>query len=99
MEEIGKRVKEDINRKRDWVVKNKDNIKSLGTIFGEVKYKRTYYQNKRTREYRYLLDEILGIKPHDKIDTSLKAKLVEEAIDLPYRKTGKIASESIELTG
>ena len=99
LEEIDKRVKEDINRKRDWIVKSKDNIKSLGTIFGEVKYKRTYYQNKKTGEYRYLSDEMLGIKPHDKMDTSLKAKLVEEAIDLPYRKSGKIASESIELTG
>lgn len=99
LEEIDKRVKEDINRKRDWIVKSKDNIKSLGTIFGEVKYKRTYYQNKRTGEYRYLSDEMLGIKPHDKMDTSLKAKLVEEAIDSPYRKSGKIASESMELTG
>lgn len=99
LEEIDKRVKEDINRKRDWIVKSKDNIKSLGTIFGEVKYKRTYYQNKRTGEYRYLSDEMLGIKPRDKMDTSLKAKLVEEAIDSPYRKSGKIASESMELTG
>lgn len=99
LEEIDQRVKESINRKQDWVVKSKDNVKSLGTIFGEVKYKRTYYQNKRTDEYRYLSDELLGIEAHDKMDTSLKAKLIEEAIDSPYRKSGIKASESIDLTG
>lgn len=99
LEEIDKRVKEDINRKQKWTVKSKDNTKSLGTIFGEVKYKRTYYENKKTGEYKYLSDEMLGILPHDRMDTSLKSKLVEEAIDSPYRKSGKKASESIDLTG
>ncbi len=33
------------------------------------------------------------------MDTSLKAKLVEEAIDSPYRKSGVKANESIALTG
>lgn len=99
LEEIDKRVKKDINRKQRWIVKSKDNIKSLGTIFGEVKYKRTYYKDKKTGEYKYLSDELLGIEVHDKLDTSLKAKLVEEAIDSPYRKSGTSASESISLTG
>lgn len=99
IEEVEKRVKEDPNRISDWVVKSKDNIKSLATIFGEIKYKRSYYQNKKTGEYKYLVDEILGIKPHDKMDISLKAKLVEEAIDSPYRKSGQKVSDSLELTG
>lgn len=99
LEEVDKRVKESLNRKQDWTVKSKDSSKSLGTIFGEVKYKRTYYQNKRTGEYKYLSDEILGLKAHDKMDISLKSKLVEEAIDSSYRKSGRKASESIDLTG
>ena len=74
-------------------------MKSLGTVFGEVKYKRTYYENKKTGEYKYLSDELLGIEAHDKMDTSLKSKLIEEAIDSPYRKSGMKASESIEFTG
>ena len=99
IEELDKRTKEDINRKQEWVVKSKDNAKSLGTIFGEVKYKRTYYENKRTGEYKYLSDEILGIQAHDKMDTSLKAKVIEGSIDSSYRKSGISASESIDLTG
>lgn len=99
LEEMDQRVKESTNRKQDWVVKSKDSPKSLSTIFGEVKYKRTYYENKRTGEYKYLSDEILGIQAHDKMDTSLKSRLIEEAIDSPYRKSGVKASDSIDLTG
>jgi len=43
---VDKLVKENEERKRDWKVKNKKSEKSLATIFGEVKYKRTYYVNK-----------------------------------------------------
>ncbi len=99
LEEVDKRVKEDINRKQKWIVKSKNNIKSLATTFGEVKYKRTYYENKKTGEYKYLSDEILGIEAHDKMDVSLKSELVENAIDSPYRKSGMKASQSIDLTG
>ena len=59
LEEVDKRVKEDINRKQKWIVKSKNNIKSLATTFGEVKYQRTYYENKKTGEYKYLSDEML----------------------------------------
>ena len=83
IEEIDKMVKEDANRKEEWIVKSKNDKKSLATIFGEVKYQRTYYENKRTGEYKYLSDEMLGIKVHDKMDVSLKAKLVEEAVESP----------------
>lgn len=99
LEEVDKRVKEDTNRKQKWIVKSKNNIKSLATTFGEVKYQRTYYENKKTGEYRYLSDEMLGIKAYDKMDVSLKSELVEKAIDLPYRKSGMLASESIDVTG
>ncbi|MGI6705044.1 MAG: UPF0236 family transposase-like protein [Clostridia bacterium] len=36
-------------------------------MFGEVRYERTYYENKRTGEYSYLSDEAVGIKAHDKL--------------------------------
>jgi hypothetical protein len=46
----------------------------------------------------YLSDELVGIAAHDKLDTSLQARLIEEAIDMPYRRSGKKASEAVELT-
>jgi hypothetical protein len=91
METLDQAVKESADRKRTWVVKSKGDSKKLATIFGEVRYKRTYYQNKKTGEYSYLSDELVGITAHDKLDTSLQARLIEKAIDMPYGRSGKAA--------
>lgn len=98
LESLDKAVKDSSDRKRNWVVKSKADQKTLATIFGEVSYQRTYYQNKKSGEYSYLSDEIVGIKAHDKLDTSLKAKLIEEAINSPYRRSGEKAAEAVKLT-
>ena len=99
LETVDKLIKENEERKRDWNVKNKGSEKSLATIFGEVKYKRTYYVNKRTNEYRYLSDEAVGIKANDRMDMLLESMLIEEAIDTPYRKSSKKISKNVILTG
>lgn len=98
LESLDQAVKNSLDRKRNWVVKSKADKKTLATIFGEVSYQRTYYQNKKSEEYCYLSDEIVGIKAHDKLDTSLKAKLIEEAINSPYRRSGEKAAEAVKLT-
>ncbi len=86
------------DRKRNWTVKEKAANKTLATIFGEVRYKRTYYKNKKTSEYSYLSDEAVGIKSHDKMDASLKARLIEEAVFMPYSRSGEKASEAVTVT-
>ncbi len=98
LESINKSIKASRERKRHWEVKNKADAKTLVTLFGEVSYSRTYYQNKRTGEHKYLSDEAVGILPHERMDTSLKAKLIEEAIEVPYRKSAETAAEAVQLT-
>ena len=98
LETVDQAVRDSADRKLNWVVKSKADQKNLATVFGEVSYKRTYYQSKKTGEYSYLSDELVGISVHDKLDTSLKARLIEEAINIPYRKSGEKAAEAIKLT-
>jgi len=86
------------DRKHNWTIKSKSDKKTFTTIFGEVKYKRTYYENKKTGEYSYLSDESVGISAHDKLDASLTAKLIEEAVFMPYSKSGERATEAVSLT-
>jgi hypothetical protein len=86
------------DRKLNWTVKSKDDKKTLATIFGEVKYKRTYYENKKTGEYSYLSDEAVGISAHDKLDASLKTRLIEEAVFMSYSRSGEKAAEAVSLT-
>ncbi len=98
LETIDSLVKEDPRRKQNWYVHEKSASNTLATIFGEVHYQRTYYKHKTEKEYRYLSDELVGISSYDKMDISLKAKLIEEAVETPYARSGKKAAESIEIT-
>lgn len=98
LEMVDSLVKEDSRRKQNWYVHEKAAPNTLATIFGEVHYQRTYYKHKTKKEYRYLSDELVGIDSYDKMDVSLKAKLIEEAIDTPYARSGRKAAEAIEIS-
>lgn len=98
LETIDEVYKNNKSRKQNWTVKSKNDEKTLTTIFGEVKYKRTYYKNKKTGQYSYLSDEAVGISAHDKLDASLKARLIEEAVFMPYSRSGEKATEAVSLT-
>ncbi len=98
LEAVDKAYKNNKERKKYWEVKEKAAPKTLVTIFGEVKYKRTYYKNKKTGEYSYLSDRAVGISAHDKLDTSLKAQLVKDAVTMPYSESGERAFPDLPLT-
>lgn len=44
-------------RKKEWHIERKNMEKTYITIFGDVRYERTYYKNKKTGEYKYLSDD------------------------------------------
>ena len=98
LETVNEIYKNSKERKRDWQIKERAAAKGLLTIFGEVRYERTYYKSKKTGEYSYLSDEAVGIKAHDKMDASLKAKLIKDAIYMSYDRSSKQTSEAVELT-
>jgi len=98
LETLDSLVKGDSRRKQNWYVHEKSAPNTLATIFGEVHYHRTYYKHKTEKDCRYLSDELVGIDSYDKMDVSLKAKLIEEAIDTPYARSGRKAAEAIEIS-
>lgn len=98
LETLDSLVKSDTRRKQNWHVHEKSAPNTLATIFGEVHYQRTYYKHKTEKECRYLSDELVGIDSYDKMDLSLKAKLIEEAVDTPYARSGRKAAETIEIS-
>lgn len=76
-------------RKKNWYVERKGDEKKIITVLGEVIYKRTYFISKKQKKYKYLTDEMFGIKTHDRMDQVIASKLVELSTDLSYRKSGK----------
>ena len=98
LETVNEAYRNSKERKRVWEVKERAAKKTLTTIFGEVRYERTYYRNKRTGKHCHLSDKAVGISAHDRLDASLKAKLIEQAIFMPYGESGKRATEAVDLT-
>ena len=82
-------VRESKNRKEKYYIQRRNDEKTLITIFGEVNYKRTYYKHKKDKSYMYLSDQMIGIEPHDRMDLSYEAMLIEESMDSSYQKTGE----------
>lgn len=84
-------------KEKGYNIEKRNVEKTLITVFGDVNYKRTYYKNKRNGEYAYLSDEILGLEPNDRMDMLFETRLIENAIDLSYRKSGKSVSSNTEV--
>lgn len=89
LETMNKSLEDSAKRKKFWHIERKGDEKKIITVLGEVTYKRTYFVSTKIKQYKYLVDEIFGINPHDRMDQVIKAKLVELSADLSYRKSGK----------
>ena len=75
--------------RKDWEVVRRDDPKEILTIFGQVRYKRTYYRNPKTKQYAYLVDNYTGYKPKQRIDPLVKGEALDKAVELSYRKSGE----------
>ncbi|MGI6777800.1 MAG: ISLre2 family transposase [Acetivibrionales bacterium] len=84
-------------RKKDWEIVRKDET-GLLTSFGLIKYNRTYFKPKENGKRSYLVDEITGINPHDRVSADVVINAIDEAIDSSYKKAGKKAAYVDEIT-
>lgn len=83
------------DRKKRYEVVRKNDENGLLTSFGLVTYKRRYYRAKESGEYKYLVDEYVGIQPHDRVSADVVINAIEEATQSSYRKAGtKVAYDS-----
>lgn len=74
-------------RKEAWHVQRKNDEKRLSTTMGDVVLKRTYYKNKQSGQFTYLVDDHLDLAPHSRMDLGLEAEILERVKDLSYQKT------------
>lgn len=93
-EKLDDLIRESSARKEKWNIDKRNQSKEILDIMGPIKYKRTGYVDKKTGEYIYLLDEILGIQAHQRISNGAAANIIEEAVDSSYRKGGINASKT-----
>ena len=84
-------IRKDSKRKESWYVERSDS-KCLTTSLGDVHFRKTYYQNKTTGAYEYLLDRLLEIDSHERLTEDAEAKMLQEVVEASYRKAGEETS-------
>ncbi len=98
IESLDDSIRKDPGRKKDWNVERRNEGNTIITKLGAISYNRTYYKSKNGKSHRHLVDEILGVDPHTRIDDEIYAELAEAASNLSYRQAGDNVGE-VEISG
>ena len=70
---------EDKRHRPEWNVVKKVST-TLLTSLGSIYYHKTLFQNTKTREYQYLLDQAMGLEPYARMAEDAEANLLTEAV-------------------
>ena len=97
LEDMDEYLRKDGVRKKDWEIVRKDKS-SLITTFGQIRYNRTYFKPKDGGKRKYLVDEIVGIKPHERMTADVVINTLDEATESSYRKAGEKACYEDEVS-
>lgn len=76
-------------RREGWTVERRGDVRTITTQIGELSYERTYYYNTKTREYRYLIDQVVGVSPYMRVDTALSEELVRKSRHASYQRAAE----------
>lgn len=97
LEEIDRSIRDTEERRGNYYV---DGIveRTITIPLGEVKFKRTRYVKKGSREYVFLLDNYLGIDANERMTDAVKARILKEAVDTTYLKGGEKAAYNITVS-
>ncbi len=90
-EAIDQQYRDSYIRKKFYNINKSSIPRTITTIFGDITFKRTYYQSKVNNEYIFLLDDVLGLPKYDRYDPIVKAT----AINIYTKTNQKIAGEIV----
>ena len=84
-------------RKENFESLEKDE-RNIVSIFGEIQYKRRYYEDKENHNKVYLLDKLIGIEPKQRLLENVRERLIENAIDSSYEYSGEHAAYGVKIS-
>ena len=84
-------VKDCPKRLENWEISRTDD-KYLITSIGTICFQKTLFRNKSTGTTRYLVDDMLGFDPHERISEDAYVKLLRECVQTSYQKGGDAVS-------
>ena len=84
-------------RKRHWNAR-RTRERTMKTVFGNVLFKRKYFQHKRTGKYAHLADIYLKIDKHQRMSEQVKHSLILRACDVSYAKSAEAVGMTAQTT-
>lgn len=80
IEAVDLKFKNSEKRKKQFYI-NKSNVKrTIYTIFGDVTFYRTLYQDKYTHEYYNYIDDVLGLESYKNYDPIVRGILIQDSV-------------------
>lgn len=83
---LDEQLYEFIKPKKRYHVQEKGRERTITTKWGEVKITRRYYKDKVTGEFVYLLDALLDLPSHKRIEPYCASEIIKHAISMSYAK-------------
>lgn len=80
-----------VRKAKAWQIVRRDE-KTLTTSLGDIRFKKTLFYNVKTGERCYLLDQLMGTSPNERLTDDATACMLEEAVQTSYRRGGEEAS-------
>ena len=57
--------------------------------FGQLSFERTYFYDKQSKEYTYILDKVVGLERYDRVSNTVAIDLVEHASESSYGESSR----------
>ncbi|MBQ2803058.1 MAG: UPF0236 family protein, partial [Lachnospiraceae bacterium] len=87
----------DIIRDEKYIIQRHD-TRELITINGTIQFNHTYFRNRETGTYHYLLDEWLGLDAHERLSSSAEAAVLVEATRSSYSRAAAVLGKDAEIS-
>ncbi len=92
--EIDQTLFENPSLRQGWVVEHKDVPRDLLSEHGLLQFSRRYYRNKQTGLRRYLVDDLVGLDPYERVEKGLSVKLCQSAVYSSYQQSAKACCDN-----
>lgn len=74
------------------VIERKANKREVYTKFGQIKFERTYFYDKKRDDYVHLLDKAVGLEEYERITGTVAIELIEHASESSYGESSRHVS-------
>jgi len=89
-ESLDRAIAQDRGRlKRGLVIERKDDERTIYTQLGTLRFKRTYYRDRKNKGYLYLLDQAVGLEAYSRVSSAMAVELVNHASQSSYGESAQ----------